>query len=245
MQHDDNTRPGMYDLDLVQHGERFGACEVTGAADGQSIELWNLLNGRGQVWTDARLCGLWIAWVLPDCRVKPLRANLPDLLIELERQSKDRAGSNRWDWPYRMAAPELKVTLVERAGDRTPGAIFPLIDEPDDKSGGVVPANADVLVDWIERWICASERADNVRKLSRSGAAERHLFVILPGFSSAPWDVSACLMWPEVALPTRPPLLPTAITHLWAMSGWDRGEVLHWAPVAGWSRHDKIDPTSG
>ncbi len=37
-QHDDGSRPSMYDLDLVRAGQPFGACEVTAAADAESID---------------------------------------------------------------------------------------------------------------------------------------------------------------------------------------------------------------
>jgi hypothetical protein len=41
VQHDDGSRPRMYDLDLVRESAVFAACEVTAAADAESIELWN------------------------------------------------------------------------------------------------------------------------------------------------------------------------------------------------------------
>ncbi|MGZ4499074.1 MAG: hypothetical protein ACXVXD_01435 [Nocardioidaceae bacterium] len=52
MQHDDGSRPRMHDFDLVRDGVVFAACEVTAAADAESIELWNLVNGSGERWIE-------------------------------------------------------------------------------------------------------------------------------------------------------------------------------------------------
>lgn len=49
-QHDDGSRPGMHDLDIVHDDVTRAAVEVTAAADAASIELWNLMNGAHRRW---------------------------------------------------------------------------------------------------------------------------------------------------------------------------------------------------
>jgi hypothetical protein len=58
-QHDDGSRSSMYDLDLVRDGTPFAAMdmEVTAAADADSIELWNLVNGSDDRWIESNLIG--------------------------------------------------------------------------------------------------------------------------------------------------------------------------------------------
>ena len=50
---------------------------------------------------------------------------------------------------------------------------------------------------------------DNLRKLASSGASERHLFVLLPGFNAAPFAVNDLLIARNAPLPVIPPTLPS------------------------------------
>lgn len=45
-QHDDGSRPGMHDLNILTANGGPGALEVTTAADPDRIHLWKLVNGR-------------------------------------------------------------------------------------------------------------------------------------------------------------------------------------------------------
>ncbi len=60
VQHDDGSADGMHDLDLFEGQHRIGAIEVTAAADGELIALWNLMNGRGDRWIEPDLKGGWM-----------------------------------------------------------------------------------------------------------------------------------------------------------------------------------------
>jgi hypothetical protein len=51
-QHDDGSRPGMHDLNIMTaDGACLAAVEVVAAADPDSIQLWKLVNGRDERWT--------------------------------------------------------------------------------------------------------------------------------------------------------------------------------------------------
>ena len=56
--------------------------------------------------------------------------------------------------------------------------------------GGCSPISGDPLAQWLSEWIPDPSRADNLRQLARSGAFERHVFVLLPGFDSALFAVN-------------------------------------------------------
>jgi len=73
----------------------------------------------------------------------------------------------------------------------------------------------------------------------RSGADERHLFVILPGFSDPPFAVADLLMRDDPPLPSIAPVLPPEVTHVWAMSTWDTKSGMRWAAKSGWQYFDK------
>jgi hypothetical protein len=83
-QHDDGSRMGMHDLDIVHAGRSRAAVEVTAAAHGDSIALWKLMNGRNGRWIVDELRGGWMVTVLPSARAKRLRIELPVLLAEME-----------------------------------------------------------------------------------------------------------------------------------------------------------------
>ena len=84
LQHDDGSRPGMHDLDIVYSDGQYGAVEATAAADAASIELWNLMNGGGR-WIEDKVAGGWMVSVQPHACARPLRQELPHFLARLER----------------------------------------------------------------------------------------------------------------------------------------------------------------
>jgi hypothetical protein len=70
-------------------------------------------------------------------------------------------------------------------------------------------------------------------KIRRSGASERHVFVILPGFSTAPFGVVDALWRDKDTASMSSPNLPPEVTHVWLVSTWDVGSGLRWSPDAG------------
>lgn len=92
-QHDDNSRPGMHDLDVIYGVGRRAAVEVTAAVDAQSTELWKIVNGQGR-WVEGDLVGRWHVWVKPNAR--RLRDELPPFLRGLEHAGiRELRGSAR------------------------------------------------------------------------------------------------------------------------------------------------------
>ena len=76
-------------------------------------------------------------------------------------------------------------------------------------------------------------------KLARSGATERHAFIYLPGFTSAPFSASDLLMRNGAPLPAVPPSLPVEVTDVWAVSTWSTGDGFRWSSDGGWMRFAK------
>jgi hypothetical protein len=64
--------------------------------------------------------------------------------------------------------------------------------------------------------------------------------VLLPSFTTAPFVVADLLMRNDAPLPLVAPLLPSEITHAWAVSTWNSGSGMRWCPAMGWSRFDKV-----
>jgi hypothetical protein len=240
-QHDDNSRGGMHDLDLIRDGDRFGAVEVTAAADAESIELWKLVNQSGERWIEPSLSGGWTVCLLPAARAKQLRNRLPLLLGELERRGIKEIGRRHRTDRFDAVLSELGIVTAHQGGTDFPGSIYLMIELPHERSGGFIGDTGDPLAAWLSGWLLERDQADNLAKLQRSGARERHLFLILPGFTTAPFTAAELLMRSnETPLPTIPPELPSAVTHVWAMSTWETRHGLRWSPDHGWSTFAKV-----
>lgn len=52
----------------------------------------------------------------------------------------------------------------------------------------------DGLVAWLDAWLREPAQEHNLEKLRSAQRPERHLFVLLPGFTTAPFSASDLLM---------------------------------------------------
>ncbi|MEV5164019.1 hypothetical protein AB0K66_05255 [Streptomyces werraensis] len=240
--HDDGSQPNMHDFDLVRGRHRYAAMEVTAAADAESISLWKSMT-RGGRWIEAGLAGGWIVELLPTARMKTVRTRLPPLLAQMERLSFRTLRDAQKDARSQLASQADRMGVVsafQSPATEFPGSIYCLIKQPPEKAGGWEAPTGDAFAHWVSGWIGEPKQADNLAKLQRSGADERHLFVILPGHTVAPFAAFDLLMRPAAPLPVTDPVLPREVTHLWAMSTWHAGDGFAWSPGAGWSRFQKI-----
>lgn len=240
-QYDDNSREAMHDLDIVRGETLVGACEVTSAADGRLIGLWNEVNGPKGRHIESGLQGGWTLSLKPACRRKKLMAGIRPFLEDLESRQITQAG-------WYAEHPDVEVTMDALGIDHVfqsprtsyPGSVYFMIDLPSEMSGGAVPETGDPLCEWLEGWVADPSRARKVDKLLKSAAPEKHLFVILPSFSEAPFVAFDPLMRNDGPLPTKPLELPDGLTHLWVMSMWSDGDLFAWEPANGWARHEKV-----
>jgi hypothetical protein len=243
-QHDDNSEPGMYDLTIAYPDGTIGAVEVTAAADSQQVEPWKLVGGRGKRWIEPDLYGGWLIRILPSTRAKNLLRQLPDLLRGLVREGLreiwgDKASADQWS----ALAGQLSILqAVQAAATDYPGSIYVMPPDRLAQMGGYSPATGDALASWLSEWVKDPSRADNLGKLARSGASERHLFVLVPGFNPAPFAINDLLISPGAPIPTIQPALPAEITHIWTMSTWSSGDGFMWSRATDWTRFTKIAP---
>jgi hypothetical protein len=238
--HDDGSSPGMYDLTIDPQGRR-GAVEVTACADPESTETWNLMNGRADVWVVDGLRGGWLVTVLPSCRVRQLKAELPTLLRRLEADDitdLDLADGPTSDW-LEPLIERLGITSAYQGETSRPGSIYLTLELVSERAGGQVPSNGDAVAAWCGAFLRDPKQADVLDKLRRSGASERHAFVFVPGLTPAPWPVPYLLMADPVPLPTIAPDLPSDVTNVWVASKWSTTTGLRWSPDVGWRHFSK------
>ena len=234
--HDDGSADSMYDIAVANAGDLVAAVEVTGVWDPPVDVLWKLLNSDGR-WIDDRLAGGWIVGLKPGANAKRIRANLPAFLQKLESVGVRNLLVAPWGHgPFDNEAEQLGIIHLHQGATAFPGSIYPLAEQEHDKTGGYVADTGDALPRWLGWWLRDPVRADNVRKLSASGAPEHHMFVVFPPFADAPFGVTDLLMRRDAPLPTLSPDLPDEVTHASAASAWGGGAGMRWSPDAGWHR---------
>ena len=238
-QHDDNSEAAMHDLTITHPDGTIGAVEVTAAADRQQLELWKLVGGRGKRWIESGIAGGWIVRILPSTRAKNLLRQLPGLLRDLERAGlRDiRGDKTSADQPSALAG-QLSIIQAFQVTTDYPGSIYLMPPERLAQMGGYSPVTGNPLARWLSEWIPDPSRAGNLRKLARSGAPGRHLFVLVPGFNPAPFAVNDLLTAPRAPLPTIPPTLP-AQSDRWSLDG----EIQHTRTKPGPMLPDSARPS--
>jgi hypothetical protein len=237
--HDDQSQDRMFDLEVRCGDETIAAVEVTMAADEPSIELWRIIQ-RGGSWVVDGVVGSWHVALLPNTRARDVLPNLPALLRDLETAGVPsvRPGSFHHGG-FEEAAARLRIADLLRLETSHPGKVYLNVEQPLDKRGGAVADTGDALAEWLGPWIRHPKRARKLDKLVCSGAGERHLFVVLPSDSDAPFAVTDLLFRPSAPLPTIPLDVPDEVTHVWVVSTWEVGDGMRWSREDGWERFAK------
>lgn len=244
--HDDGSSPGMYDLKIVCPDGSIGAVEITAAADGERIGLWREVRKRDLIRQEPDLDGGWLVRVLNSARARDLDMHLATLLRKLERDGHTAVRGVRGSAdPLEDFAASLGIIeAVQVATDRK-GSIYIMPPEgKPEKKGGYAPLTGDPLAAWLSDWTNEPGQSDNIRKLRSADAAKRYLFVLVPGFTAAPFAVVDLLFSPGAPIPTIPPDLPAGVNGVWVMSTWESGDGFRWSPGIGWKRFTKL-PSPG
>jgi hypothetical protein len=233
----------MYDLTVNYPTRALAAVEITAAAAPASVELWKLMNdNHGGRWHVEGLRGGWLVAVIPSARQKRLQAELPLLLSALETAGiRDLQHDVDQGLPWSKVADDLGVASARQsAGTQFPGSVYLTIEEPIERRAGFVSAGSEAIASWVSEFLGSVKQADVLAKLKRSGAEERHVFVLVPGFSVAPFAVAELLIRDDPPAPAAPPLLPREVTHVWVAGTWSAGRAFYWSPAIGWSTPAKL-----
>lgn len=240
VQFDDGTEDGMYDL-AIRHGDGTeAAMEVTAAAEGASIALWKLVNGGDDRWIEERIAGGWMVSVQPTARAKRLLGELPALLQALEHEGiRELARPRPYHGGHDAAAADLQIVRARQSTTEHPGSIYITIEPPVGRMSGFTERTSEDAAAWIGEFLGGDRTADVRRKLHRSGCAERHAFVFLPTFSTAPFAALNLAMG-YGGDPSHAPVLPSEITHVWLADMWATPTGHRWSRDLGWRTFDKL-----
>jgi hypothetical protein len=118
-----------------------------------------------------------------------------------------------------------------RAGagtEREPGKVLMFV------AGASGPTQVEEIafITWLNELLTSGPLESKRRKLARTQASERHLFVGTSYTTS--WAGFLPLAADQTIVPEMAPSLPTEITHLWLMPFQTPGRCLVWYPNLGW-----------
>jgi hypothetical protein len=236
--HDDGRRPAMYDLRVGDVDAPEIAIECVGAVDSVRAETWNVGPAKGPLRFDLKRD--WRVVLLPDAPVNKIESKLERVLQECERDGITAFTPVNW-WlqhqhPQIFAALDaLRIDSIAGFGEAGTGRVHLGMTG----TGGAVDPYGSAVPGWIEDFLSADERRDVLRKLERSGAAQRHVFVGV-SILGVPWLVESYLGTRTEHTPSMPPNLPHCIDAVWIMYG-RRG--LHWSG-SSWRLFDAIVPAA-
>lgn len=236
---DTGAVPSMYDLEITYTDGSKAAAEVVAAADPESISLWRAVDDdSADRWQVDGLVGGWSASLDPRARGKRILAELPDICRRLENFGlKDIRESPDASYEF---AQSLGIHSLRQGGTAFPGSIYVIVEQPSERTGGMVPQTLDPLAQWIVEFLMHDDRRDVRSKLTASGLTERHAVVFVPGLSIAPYPVMDLLFRNDAPSAGAAPSLPEEITHVWAFSSWTSGLAFYWSPSRGWTQFAKL-----
>jgi hypothetical protein len=116
--------------------------------------------------------------------------------------------------PFASEIADLGVVNVHQCATAHVRSIYLNIQLPTERSGGFVDPTGAAVPPWTTTVLAEHQQADVLRKVGRSGLDERHVFFLLPGFTTAPFGVVDMLMREDDSVPTDPPSLPPEVTRV-------------------------------
>ncbi|HEY0321399.1 MAG TPA: hypothetical protein VGC66_10615 [Pyrinomonadaceae bacterium] len=237
---DDNSAPGMYDLRVGSADAPEIAIECVGAVDQTYTETWNVGPARGPLHLSVK--GDWTVEIAPTARVNAVKKGLEQLLKELEERGLYNVYVDyRLEWQDADLFGKfdsLKITHALCYTQQGAGKVY--LGMPG--AGGAVDDQGRAVPAWVGEFLRDPSKQDVLSKLQRSGAPERHVFVIA-SLMGTPWEVESYLIGDLNHLPSKAPDLPPPVTGVWIVPGmgqkgirWDgnswrffdaRGEGIH------------------
>lgn len=213
---DDNNAPGMYDLRVGPADAPEVAIECVGAVDQTYTETWNIGPARGPLHLSVK--GDWTVEIAPTSRVNAVKKGLEQLLQELEARGLYNVYVDyRLEWQDAELFGKfdsLKITHALCYSPQGTGKVY--LGMPG--AGGAVDDQGRAVPEWVGEFLRDASRQDVLSKLQRSGAPDRHAFLIA-SLMGTPWEVESYLIGDLDHLPSRAPDLPSPVTGVWIVSG--------------------------
>lgn len=173
--------------------------------------------------------GLWAVSLVKGASIRGLYRELPGLIARLVNQGQNRL-EIVGNWPRSDLAETarcLGIEYIDKSRASPDAAIFFMPG-----SGGTVPTDPNVIVDWVSAVLADNDYADTTKKLLDREADERHVFLM--SGSRTDFGVDERLRRISEGVPSRPPTVPDGITHVWVVSQFGAAPAGLWTRERGW-----------
>jgi hypothetical protein len=226
-QHDDGSRPGMFDFLVNFSDARKAAIEVVTDTQPESAELAAAIRRYKLTPNDNPLRYDWSVTVKTAAKLRQLRNELPGVLFEIEQclMGPDFPSEVVQDFErqLRILGVEYARALNER--EEAEGGIS--VEAHNFRYGSMDPNS---IADRCSAMLNSAELQDVRDKLARSGCEERHVALVFSLNSRS--TVGSALS--KGVIPTKDPILPAEITHVWAISGSLDEAAAYWSDAEKW-----------
>ncbi len=214
----------MYDADVVLPNNRRIAMEITTVTDGQFMETWRLADRLD--WVLDGLVGRWYVSIRPSCNLHELRRQLPGVLNDARAIGQTKIIVQHHPADLAQIHSQLSQLSVRLAVHLEGGEDGEVLLAPAGEAGATSP---DLIADAVT---IEANKPDNVLKLFRAEAHERHLFIWL---MSSQHQLMAAITLDM--LPSAQPDLPECVDVIWVAPAYDPpAAVLRYSRDDGWSR---------
>lgn len=177
---EDASQGGGPDFWIEYHDGRRAVGEVSWHEDAEIQKMWKTTfkQERHQVVPLPPDSGQWGVGLVRGAQIKALYQELPAFIATLAAEGEtglELAYLHPRD-PLRLTAERLRISYIQRAGDQPSPSQTIFFVPP---SGGVVPPDAESVVEWVESVIADPAYRDVTAKLLKVAEMdERHVFIM-------------------------------------------------------------------
>ena len=174
--------------------------------------------------------GMWAVGFSTVPNIKRIKSQLPLFLVQLHNQEifhldvnevypRDEIGDLARDLgiDYLTCYKEYEQDLVTYFLPTT---------------GGAIPTDPDLIVDWVESGLLSEDFKDSWTKLLPFRSQEKHVFFMTS--NRTVFGIDEIIQ--SQVLPKKHPHLPGALTHIWLCSRYEGGSTIYWSNSSGWQR---------
>jgi hypothetical protein len=228
---------GVHDFEADLADGLVAAVEVTSEVDSERLDQAASTEHHISSLTVTNSQRRWLVALAEGASVKTIKHHLPQSLSDLEISGRvSTYGIDDYFDPVAQRLAALKIESVHAVQAKA-GRGGTVHVQPGTYVGSAWDGRK--IDEWLESLLASSRGVKKLEKLDRSGAAQRHLVIVLDPFSAAGLGIAlgfTARQDREAADHVIPSLSPPKpLRNLWILPSFDTWEGLAWAPESRWT----------
>lgn len=226
------------DFEIKYRNGRTGIGEIGSHIDPKIAAAWSSVRKRRkhQIIDLPVGYGVWVLSLEYGANIDRLYSQLPSFISQLIEAGVHELDffSNWLEGPLAVSGAQLAIEQIYFKDDRDGNYAFFFLRG----DGGSVPSDGDLIVPWIESLLGGEEFGDLWQKLHKHENMtgniyeEKHVYLISESLTD--FGIGQLLKNIESNLPSRAPILPEGITHVWAQSEVSGSRSILWSIDLSW-----------